>query len=67
MKYFLYKYCICLKVTHIGRNYPCLLDPTLGPMTGQNSSTYSTYPSSYGTVAQKIAFQQVRSHIYLKA
>ena len=52
-----------MKVTHIGRNYPCLLDPTLGPMTGQNSSTYSTYPSSYGTVAQKIAFQQVRSYI----
>ena len=63
MKYFQYKYCICLKVTHIGRNYPCLLDPTLGPMTGQNSSTYSTYPSSYGTVAQKIAFQQVCSYI----
>ena len=64
MKYFLYKYCcLCLKVTHIGRNYPCLLDPTLGPMTGQNSSTYSTYPSSYGTVAQKIAFQQVHSCI----
>ena len=50
-------------MTHIGRNYPCLLDPTLGPMTGQNSSTYSTYPSSYGTVAQKIAFQQVQSCI----
>ena len=61
MKYFLYIFYV--KVTHIGRNYPCLLDPTLGPMTGQNSSTYSTYPSSYGTVAQKIAFQQVRSYV----
>ena len=29
----LFRVC-ALKVTHIGRNYPCLVDPSSGPNTG---------------------------------
>ena len=53
---------ICkLKITHIGRNYPCLRDPSLGPNTGQNSSTY-TITTSNDKKYHQIDFMQIKNY-----
>ena len=53
---------ICkLKLTHIGRNYPCLRDPSLGPNTGQNSSTYKITQSNNKKYHQ-LDFRQLKNY-----
>ena len=34
-----------LKLTHIGKNYPCLQDPNYGPVTPDNSSAIQSIPN----------------------
>ena len=52
-----------MRLSHIGNNYPCLLDPSVGAVTNQNSSTifFEDANKKAGTYAQ-LSLKQVKNY-----
>ena len=52
-----------MRLSHIGNNYPCLLDPSVGSVTNQNSSTiFFEDPNKKAGTYAEISLKQVKNY-----